>query len=137
MTRTRGEDGRATLEFVLVMPLLIVILLFVVGLGRFAYAKAQLEGIAADSARAASLERNTSRSAAAARQAAEDSLGRAGVSCTDLTVTPNLSSYEPGGQVTVTVACTARLRDVAMAGFPGTKTFTASSTVPIENWRAK
>lgn len=136
-TRPREERGTAALEMVVLAPVLIVVLLFVVGLGRMAHADQQVQSVAADAARAASLERNTSASAAAARQAAESSLGEAGVSCTNLDVSVNLSSYQPGGQVSVTVKCTADLGAVAMAGFPGSKVFTASSTVPIEKWRAE
>jgi Flp pilus assembly protein TadG len=133
----RGERGSAALEMVVLAPVLIVILLFVVGLGRMAHADQQVQAGAADAARAASLERNTGASDAAARQAARDSLGQAGVSCTNLDVSVNLGSYEPGGQVSVTLKCTADLSSVAMAGFPGSKVFTATSTVPIETWRAE
>ncbi len=136
-TRPREERGTAALEMVVLAPVLIVVLLFVVGLGRMAHADQQVQSVAADAARAASLERNTSASAAAARKAAEASIGEAGVSCTDLDVSVNLGSYEPGGQVSVTVKCTADLGAVAMAGFPGSRVFTASSTVPIEKWRAE
>ena len=75
-------------------------------------------------------------SRAAALRAAEDELGERGVSCTNLRVTTDLSSYQPGGQVTVRVSCTTNLSDVAMAGFPGTKVYSATSVVPIETWRA-
>ena len=64
------------------------------------------------------------------------SLGEAGVSCTDLDVDVDLSDYQPGGQVRVTVSCTAQLADVALAGFPGAAIFTATSTVPIETYRS-
>ncbi|UUW96317.1 ATP/GTP-binding protein [Pimelobacter simplex] len=117
--------------------MLIVILLFVVGLGRMAHADQQVQAGAADAARAASLERNTGASDAAARQAARDSLGQAGISCTNLDVSVNLGGYEPGGQLSVTVRCTADLSSVALAGFPGSRVFTATSTVPIETWRAE
>lgn len=137
LTTHRGERGTAALEMVILAPVLIVILLFVVGLGRMAHADQQVQAGAADAARAASLERNTGASDAAARQAAQDSLGQAGVSCTNLDVSVNLGSYEPGGQVSVTVKCTADLSSVAMAGFPGSRVFTATSTVPIETWRAE
>ena len=40
-----------------------------------------------------------------------------------------------GRQVTVTVRCTARLSDVALAGFPGSKTLTGSSVSPLERLR--
>ncbi len=133
---TRSERGSAAIELVLMAPVLMVILLFVVGLGRMAHARQQIESVAADSARAASLERNTSQSAAAAHAAAQRSLGEAGVSCTGLAVELDLGSYRPGGHVAVSVACTARLGDVALAGFPGSRTFRATSTVPIETYRA-
>lgn len=137
MIRIRDERGSAAIELTLLAPVLLVILLFVVGLGRMAHARQQVEAAAADSARAASLERNTALSSSAARRAAEASLGDAGVSCTGLTVRTDLSSYEPGGRVVVTLGCRTRLRDVAMAGFPGSKTFTATSVVPIESWRSE
>lgn len=134
MTR-REERGTAAIELVLVAPVLIVVLLFVVGLGRMAHARQQIESVAADAARAASLERTTSQSAAAAKAAATTSLGEAGVSCTGLNVDVDLSSYQPGGQVVVTVNCTTQLADVALAGFPGSKTLSATSSVPIEIYR--
>lgn len=134
--RRRGERGTAAIELTLMAPVLMVILLFVVGLGRMAHARQQIESVAADSARAASLERNTAMSAQAAKTAAETSLGDAGVSCTDLKVDVDLSSYQPGGRVTVTVSCQTKLSDVTMAGFPGSRTFTATSSVPIENFRS-
>jgi Flp pilus assembly protein TadG len=136
MSRYRNDRGTASIELVLIAPLLITILVFVIGLGRMAYSSQQVNAAAADAARAASLERNTSLSAAAAEHAARASLGNQGLSCRGLDVVANLSSYQPGGQVSVTVTCVADLSDVAMAGFPGTRTFTATSTVPIERWRA-
>lgn len=132
----RDDRGTAAIELVLMTPVLLVVLLLVVGLGRMADARQQIESVAADSARAASLERNTSQSAAAALAAAERSLGDAGLSCTGLDVNVDISDYQPGGQVQVTVSCTAQLRDVALSGLPGSKVFTASSTVPIETFRA-
>lgn len=133
--RRRDQRGSAALELTLLAPVLMVILLFVVGLGRMAHARQEVEAVAADAARAASLERNTAMSARAARDAADRSLGDAGVSCAGLSVSVDLSSYEPGGSVTVTVSCRANLSDVAMAGFPGSRTFTATSRVPIETYR--
>jgi Flp pilus assembly protein TadG len=117
-------------------PVLVVILLFLVGGGRMAHARQQVESVAADAARAASLERDPDAFADAADQAARDSLGRQGVSCTELEVDVDSSDYEPGGRVRVTVHCTAKLDDVIMAGFPGSKEFTEATSVPIEVHRA-
>lgn len=139
MTRARplrrDERGTSALELTLIAPLLLVVLLFVVGLGRMAHARQQIEAVAADSARAASLERNTSQSAHAAELAAARSLGEAGVSCTNLDVNVDLASYQPGGRVTVTVSCKTKLSDVTLGGFPGSRVFTATSVVPIETYR--
>src|SRR5690606_33827341 len=77
--RRRDERGSAAIELTLLTPVLLVILLFVVGLGRMAHARQQVEAAAADSARAASLERNTALSRSAAHRAAKASLGDAGV----------------------------------------------------------
>lgn len=135
--RARDQRGDAAVELTLLAPVLLVILLFVVGLGRMAHANQQVESVAADAARAASLERNTAASTSVAQQAAARSLDHAGLSCTNMDVDVDVSQYKPGGTVEVTVTCTASMGDVAMAGFPGTRKFKATSVVPIEYYRAE
>lgn len=135
--RPRDQRGDAAVELTLLAPVLLVILLFIVGLGRMAHANQQVESVAADAARAASLERNTSASTNVAQQAATRSLDQAGLSCTNMDVNVDVSQYKPGGTVKVTVICTASMGDVAMAGFPGTRKFTATSVVPIEYYRSE
>lgn len=143
MTGARGrrksghERGTAAVELTLLAPVFLVILLFVVGLGRMAHANQQVESVAADAARAASLERNTAASTAVARNAAQRSLDQAGLSCQDMDVDVDVSQYRPGGSVRVRVTCTASLKDVAMAGFPGQRKFHATSVVPIETYRTE
>jgi Flp pilus assembly protein TadG len=136
-TPGRDDRGNAAVELTLIAPVLLVVLLFVVGLGRMAHARQQVESVASDAARAASLERTVSRSGQAARAAADSSLGDAGLSCSSKTINVDVSNYEPGGTVRVTVTCTADLSDVALAGFPGARRFTATAVVPIETYRAQ
>ena len=135
--RRYDERGSASVELTLLAPLLLVILLFVVGLGRMAHARQQVESVSADAARAASLERNTAASRGVAQSAARSSLDRAGLSCVAMDVDVDVSKYRPGGAVRVTVSCTTRMSDVAMAGFPGSRQFRSTSVVPIEMWRAQ
>jgi Flp pilus assembly protein TadG len=137
--RIRKEQrGTAAIELVLLAPVLLLILAFVVGLGRMAHARQQIESVAADSARAASLDRNGPGSVrVAAENGARQSLGEAGLSCTHLTVQVDLSRDQPGGSVAATVSCRAELSDVALAGFPGSKVFTARAVVPIERYRQR
>jgi Flp pilus assembly protein TadG len=124
------------MEFVLVVPVLVVALLFTIGLARMAHARHQVESLAADAARAASLERDTSMAAAAGKEIALRSMGAAGLSCADLRVSVDVSGYRPGGVVRARVTCRAELSDVAMAGLPGSRTYTAQATVPIETYRS-
>lgn len=132
----RDERGSATVELVITAPVLLMIMLLVVGLARMASAAQEVDSIAADGARAASLERDTSLSADAARAAVTASLGDRGLDCAGLDVDVDVSAYQPGGVVTVTVACTADLRDIALTGLPGTWQITSTAHVPIETHRS-
>ena len=136
MTATRDDRGVTAVEFVIITPVLIVALLLMVGVARMAHARQQVESLAADAARAASLERNTSTSAAQGRAVAQQSAGSLGLSCSPLVVDVDVSSYEPGGVVRATVTCRARFNDLGLVGFPRSRVFTAEAIVPIENHRA-
>jgi hypothetical protein len=137
MNWSRHDDrGVTAVEFVLITPVLIVAMLFTVGLGRMAHARHEVEAAAADAARAASLERNLARAEGEGESMAWQALGKRGLSCVDLRVDVDVSSYEPSGVVRAEVICNARLSDVALAGFPGSKTFRATATVPIETYRS-
>jgi len=133
----RSEHGMTAVEFVLVTPVLIVAFLFVVGLSRMAYASQQVEDVAGQAARAASLERNTVVAAARGREMAIQSLGQKGLSCASLDVSIDVSNYEPGGVVRARVTCTTRLGDVALSGLGGQRTFISEATVPIERYRSR
>ena len=123
------------MELVLLTPLLVIVLLFVVGLARISMAKQQVEAVAADAARAASLERNTSQSVNAAHAVVDGELGERGMSCQALDLDVDVSDYRPGGSVRVTFACTVNLSDVALSGLPGSKQYRATAVVPIETYR--
>ena len=50
-----------------------------------------------------------------------------------MTVAPiDLSTDVPGGDITVTVACNVKLSELFVAGFPGSHTWTATVTTPID-----
>lgn len=135
--RRRDQRGASeALELAMCAVLFAMFIAFVVGLYRIANARSELNAAAEDAARAASLQRNTALSGQSARDAAAASLGRVHVSCRNLDVHTDLSNYEPGGYVRVTVTCDTKLSDVAIAGFPGHHTFCANATVPIETTRA-
>jgi Flp pilus assembly protein TadG len=120
------------LEFVLWVPLLLLVLLPMVALcGRIVQARNDANAAAADAARAASLQRSDAAAQQAATAAATESLDRAGISCQRFSVTVTGSS-QPGGAITVAIACTTPLADLAIPGVPGQETLTGRATAPVE-----
>lgn len=136
MNRPRNEAGAAAIELLVAAPVLVACILALAGGGRYVDARSEVNAAAHEAARAASLERDTGLSAQAGSAAAAATLGDRGRSCVVLDVNVDVSSYEPGGQVSATVTCTADLSDVIAAGFPGSTTFSATAVVPIEQYRA-
>jgi Flp pilus assembly protein TadG len=130
-----GDAGFLSLELLVVAAVLILVALLAVGWGRLSYSRGTVEKAAAAAARAATDTSSPGAAAAAAQQTARADLAAAGISCATFTVSVDTSAFRPGGQVTVTVRCTARLGDVALAGFPGATTMTGASTSPLEQLR--
>jgi Flp pilus assembly protein TadG len=131
----RADRGSVAVEVVLVAPLLVGLLVLVAGLGRIAHTREQLDGAAADAARTASLQWQPLAAVQAGQDAARAYLGAD--ACRRLDVAVDTSQFRSGGQVTATVHCTASLGGLGLAGFPGSHTFTASSTVPLGIHRSR
>ncbi|HET9733497.1 MAG TPA: TadE family protein [Acidimicrobiales bacterium] len=130
-----AEEGSAALEVALVTPLLLVALLFVIGLGRLASARGQIEQAARDAARAASIARTPGTAQADAEQAAAADLAGDHLTCGQLNVAVDAASFRPGGTVAVDLGCTVSLADVVAAGFPGTHRLTATAVAPVDRYR--
>lgn len=129
------ERGSATLELVLVTPVLLLMLLFVVFLGRLGEARNDVDRAARDAARAASIARSAGEADLAGRDAARSTLAAGGVSCRRLDVAVDTSQFSAGGEVSTTVTCTVDLADVAALKVPGSETLTASFTEPVDAYR--
>jgi Flp pilus assembly protein TadG len=131
----RADEGTTSVELVLVAPVFLAALLLVVGLGRIVEAEGRVQGAARDAARAASVARSAVSAAEAARGAAAVNLEERGVSCTAFEVLVDTTNFRPGGQVRVSVACTADLSGLGMSGLPGSKTLRSEATAPLEQYR--
>lgn len=129
------ERGSATLELVLVTPVLLVMLLFVVFLGRLGEARNDVDRAARDAARAASIARSAEEADTAGRDAARSTLESGGVSCRQLDVVVDTAQFSAGGDVSATVTCTVDLADVAALTVPGAKTLSSSFTEPVDAYR--
>ena len=134
--RAGGEDGAVATELVLLTPLLVVMLVFVVALGRLAGARIDVDGAAAQAARAASIARSPTAAAAMARQTAADALSSDHVTCAALTVTTDTAGFAPGGQVAVTVTCTVALSDLVGLRLPPAEQITSTATSVVDTFRA-
>ncbi|MGH3631485.1 MAG: TadE/TadG family type IV pilus assembly protein [Sciscionella sp.] len=127
--------GSATVELVLLTPLLILFVLFTVGLGRLAHARALVNDAAAQAARAATLHYlDPGQAAAAAQQTASDALAAAGLACASQNTSVQTGDDRAGGTITVSLTCRVDLSSVTAAGFPGATTLQASFTSPIDTY---
>jgi Flp pilus assembly protein TadG len=125
-----------SLQLVILAPLLLALVLLIVGFGRVEHARAQVAQAASAAARAATLATSPGQAGEAARSQAQATLSSSGVSCSGHTISVDTGGFGPGGQVTVRVACTASLSDLAIAGLPGSYTLHSTGTSPIGDYRA-
>jgi Flp pilus assembly protein TadG len=141
------ERGSATVELVLVTPLLLALTLFAVLAGRLTEARAEVDGAARDAARAASIARDPAaaraasiaRDPAAARAAAHASatatLAERHLTCRALQVRTDTSAFRAGGHVAVQLACTVDLGDLSLLRVPGTRTIQTRFVAPLDTFR--
>lgn len=134
--RPVGDRGSSIIELVIVMPIVIVLLFTMVALGRYSQNKILVEQASAAAARAASLTSSPGQAQRAAQRAAQATLSGAGLACAGMTASVDTSVFRPGGQVSVTVTCTADLSNLALTGVPGSASLHSTSVAPLEAFRA-
>jgi Flp pilus assembly protein TadG len=134
-TRHMSDDGGATVELVLLAPLVVLVVGFVLFAGRLGHAAADVRHAAATAARAASLTDTPAAATAIAQQHVNANLADGGPTCAAPAVSVD-ADVAPGGRVAVTVACPVPLGDLAPIGLPGTKTLTARAVEPVDVYRS-
>lgn len=132
----RDERGSATTELVILTPLLILLLLFVVALGRLAGARIDVDGAAAQAARAASIARSPTAAAATAQQTATSALASQHITCSHLAVSVDTTYFTPGGSVAVTVSCGVDLAALTGLHLPGSETVANRAVSAIDKYRS-
>ncbi|MCU1398981.1 MAG: Flp pilus assembly protein TadG [Acidimicrobiales bacterium] len=135
MKRQRAADhGSASVEMVILAPVLVVLMLFVVFVGRAGGAVEQVRHAADAGARAASLVARPFMDSAA-RQAVVEDLGANGSNCASTSVSVGLFDSVNVDSVTVTVTCTSNTDGLRLLAASG-RNLTASSTEVIDRYRA-
>lgn len=141
MTRRRGERGSASLELVVIAPVLLVFIGVLIYGGRLALAGQAVQQAADEAARTASISRSQDEADRTAAKSARATLAQQDLDCTVVRVHVDTSGFNaPLGQdasVTATVTCPVRVGDLAVPGLPGTKTVTATAVSPIDTWRER
>lgn len=140
------ERGSASVEVAILLPAFIMLMVVASFVGRVTIAQNAVDLAAHDAARAASIEREGDLAAAAATDAANDTLDELDVLCASRTIIPDVAgafaNADFGPQegappvVTVTVECT-----LDFAGFPlldfATHDVSARYTSPLDWYRGR
>ena len=132
----RGEEGQAIAELVIVAPVLLLVVVLMIAIGRIDSAQGDVQSAARAGVQAAVVQGNANDAQTQARAAVTSTLANAGLTCPSPQVTTNTSNFSAGGSVLVTVTCVTSLADVSVPGVPGTKTLTATAHAPIDPYRA-
>lgn len=135
MSVDRAQRGSASVELVLVAPVLVVFLLLMALGGRLAQSRSDIDIAARDAARAASIERSPGAATTQAQAAASATLSQVGLPCQDVGVAVDTSDFQAGGTVAVEVSCAVRLSDLGLLGVPATRTMTSRSVAPVDLYR--
>jgi len=134
--RMRGEEGQAIAELVIVAPVLLLVVVLMIGLGRIDSAQGDVESAARAAVQAAVVQSDPADAQAQAAAAVTSTLAGAGFTCPSPQITTDTQNFVPGGSVSVTVTCVTSLAGVTVPGLPGSKTLSATSTAHIDLFRA-
>lgn len=127
----RDDRGSASVELVILAPLVGVLLLAVVVVGRVQVARADVEGAARSAARELALARDPNAVITTVESGLAATLNVGSPSCRSMSFTPAVSA----GWVTVTVACAVDLDAVSVLPLPGSMTVTGTATEAIDAYR--
>lgn len=139
----RRDRGSAAVELSILTPVMLLLLGFMIVVGRVAVAGNTLTSAAGNAAREASLARDSRTAAAAASSAARAVLAAQALRCQGGgAVTVDVSGFAgaargtPGQSVVVTVECLLSFSDLGIPGLPGHRTLTDRGVSPIDPNRA-
>lgn len=137
--RRRCQRGAASMELVLLVPVVMLVIAVMVGGARVWLARSAVTDAAYATARAATLERNAGAAEVSARATAASAL--ADLPCAHHNVTLNTGGFAvpPGNpaQVSARISCVVNLADLVGFGIPGTITVEASATSAIDTYRRR
>ena len=136
MRRRASRDlGNAVTETVLVVPVLMLVVLFVVFVGRVSSTNHDIAAAARDAARAASVASTLDEANVAAQETATRALGEQHVRCNTLIVNVDTDVFTSDGNVAVEIRCTVSFADVAGLLVPGSATLHSRAVEVVDRYR--
>jgi Flp pilus assembly protein TadG len=134
-SRTLRQTGSATVEAIVLVPVVMIFVLLAVALGRYEMTRAEVIAAARAAVEAGAVMPSSVEASNAASAAAAPSLGGVPRSCVQTVVRTDTEHFVPGGEVVVTVTCKVDLSDLGVPGLPGTTTIVATEDAPIDKYR--
>lgn len=138
---TRDDRGAASVEFALLIPVIVLLFGVVVGGARVWLARATVDQMAGAAARAGSLARTPAEAVSAAEALARAQAATDGLSCAALGVEVDARSLAtpPGtpARLQVEVECVVPLADVLVPGWPGDLRLRSTATAVLDTYRGR
>jgi len=129
------QSGSATVEAVVVVPVLVLFAVLAIGFGRYEMLRAELISDARAGAEAASVVPSSEQSAVAAAAVAGPGGLQQGGMCESSRVLTDTTDFLPGGMVRASVSCQVNLADLGVPGLSGIERLTVAQVAPIDGYR--
>jgi Flp pilus assembly protein TadG len=138
MNRQRREEGGATLEVVLLTPLLIVLLALIIGAGRLISIRSAVEAVAREAARSASQALSADGAFDIANARANEVASEQTLDPSRLQVSADIGDFDRGSPMTVRVNYLVRLDDLPAFGLiPGSFELSARHVEIVERYKSR
>jgi Flp pilus assembly protein TadG len=122
------DQGSMAIEVVILVPVLFLFTMLVVAFGRFVDTRGEVEALARDAVRAASLERSAASGQAAAEAVASRPLPNT-ITCQGVRIQ---GSFTPGGTITATLDCRVSWAGLGLIGLNGGAPVSGASSAPLD-----
>jgi Flp pilus assembly protein TadG len=132
----RDQGGSIIVEIVVITPVLFVLVLILVMFGRVSEAHQQVVEAARAGAEAAAVLPTSESAQSGGPEAAAIAVFGQTHTCVHAQITADVSKFQPGGSVSVTVVCQVDLSDLSIPGVPGSTTVQATAVAPIDPYRS-
>jgi hypothetical protein len=136
-----GQRGAASVEFAMVVPVLVLLVGLVVGGARTWLARGVVEQAAGAAVRGMSQSRSQPEAARTAQDLAVAQAAAGGLRCERIVIeTDSAALAQPPGQpgkVSAMVGCDVPLADVLVPGWPGVVRVSASAEAALDRYRGR